>query len=81
MDGEANITELLILALGSRKGLRRSEIASIGLDEIQGDNVLIKGKGRGLHPRTHEGDPQSVPRVQEDPHREERQAGRQTVTA
>lgn len=47
MNGEADITGRLILALGSSMGLRRSEMAAINLEDIQGDKIIIRGKGHG----------------------------------
>ena len=47
MHGEADITGRLILALGSSMGLRRSEMADISLKDIQGDKIVINGKGHG----------------------------------
>ena len=47
MNGGADITGRLILALGSTMGLRRSEIADISLADIHGDMIIINGKGHG----------------------------------
>ena len=39
--------ERLILALGATMGLRRSEIAFLTLDDVQGGTIRIRGKGHG----------------------------------
>ena len=39
--------EMLIIALGAGMGLRRSEIAGLRLDDIKGNEMLIRGKGHG----------------------------------
>lgn len=43
----AELDERLILVLGAGMGLRRSEIAWLRLDDIQGDSLRIRGKGHG----------------------------------
>ncbi len=44
---EASVEERLILALAAGMGLRRAEIASIRLTDIDGDRITIRGKGHG----------------------------------
>ena len=45
--GAANTNEYLVLVLGVAMGLRSGEIASIRLEDIDGDRLTIHGKGHG----------------------------------
>lgn len=43
----ADPLERLILSLGAYMGLRRSEIAGIRMEDIQGGHLIVRGKGHG----------------------------------
>ena len=47
MLNRADPEEFLILSLGATLGLRANEIASIMLDDINGKEIFVRGKGRG----------------------------------
>lgn len=44
----ANVEETLIISLGATYGLRAGEMVNIKLDDIQGDKLIIRGKGHGF---------------------------------